>query len=74
MRMPAVLICIIDVCESISIAKALAQRNKYPLNATQVGGVGCGWVACWWVVEWWVWATGSGRGGGAPGGGGGGGG
>lgn len=31
----AVLICFIDICESISIAKALAQKNKYQLNATQ---------------------------------------
>ncbi|PRW44455.1 sulfate transporter isoform B [Chlorella sorokiniana] len=29
------LICFIDICESISIAKALAQKNKYQLNATQ---------------------------------------
>ncbi len=31
----AALICLIDVCESISIAKALAQKNKYELNYTQ---------------------------------------
>ncbi|EFN58438.1 hypothetical protein CHLNCDRAFT_19800, partial [Chlorella variabilis] len=31
----AVLICMIDVCESISIAKALAKVNKYQLNFTQ---------------------------------------
>ncbi|KAL4859014.1 Proton/sulfate cotransporter 2 [Chlorella vulgaris] len=31
----AVLICFIDVCESISIAKALARVNKYQLNYTQ---------------------------------------
>lgn len=31
----AVLICLIDVCESISIARALAQKNKYRLEATQ---------------------------------------
>jgi sulfate transporter 4 len=31
----AALICLIDVCESISIAKALAQKNKYELNFTQ---------------------------------------
>lgn len=31
----AVLICFIDICESISIAKALAQKNKYTLDATQ---------------------------------------
>lgn len=31
----AVLICFIDLCESISIAKALAQKNGYKLNATQ---------------------------------------
>lgn len=31
----AALICLIDICESISIAKALAQKNKYELNYTQ---------------------------------------
>ncbi|KAL6784552.1 SULTR1A [Auxenochlorella protothecoides x Auxenochlorella symbiontica] len=31
----ALIICLVDVCESISIAKALAQRNKYRLNYTQ---------------------------------------
>lgn len=31
----AILICMIDLCESISIAKALAVTNKYQLNATQ---------------------------------------
>ena len=31
----AALICLIDVCESISIAKALAQKNGYELNYTQ---------------------------------------
>lgn len=31
----SILICMIDICESISIAKALAAKNKYQLNATQ---------------------------------------
>ncbi|KDD75929.1 sulfate transporter, partial [Helicosporidium sp. ATCC 50920] len=31
----AVLVALIDLCESISIAKALAQRNGYVLNSTQ---------------------------------------
>ena len=31
----AVLVCLIDVLESISIAKSLAIKNRYPLNATQ---------------------------------------
>ncbi|PRW56212.1 sulfate transporter [Chlorella sorokiniana] len=31
----AFLICMVDICESISIAKALARVNKYQLNATQ---------------------------------------
>ncbi|KAL4548022.1 hypothetical protein Ndes2526B_g07232 [Nannochloris sp. 'desiccata'] len=31
----AVVICLIDMCESMSIAKALASKNKYRLNATQ---------------------------------------
>ena len=31
----AALICLLDVCESISIAKALAQKNGYELNYTQ---------------------------------------
>jgi sulfate transporter 4 len=31
----AVVICLIDMCESMSIAKALAAKNKYRLNATQ---------------------------------------
>ena len=31
----SLLICMIDICESISIAKALASKNKYQLNATQ---------------------------------------
>ncbi|KAI7843852.1 hypothetical protein COHA_002403 [Chlorella ohadii] len=31
----AVLICMVDICESISIAKALARVNKYTLNSTQ---------------------------------------
>ncbi|KAI7843851.1 hypothetical protein COHA_002402 [Chlorella ohadii] len=31
----AVLICMVDICESISIAKALARVNKYQLNSTQ---------------------------------------
>ena len=33
----SLLICIIDICESISIARALAQKNHYQLNPTQVG-------------------------------------
>lgn len=32
----SVLICAIDICESISIARALAQQNHYQLNPTQV--------------------------------------
>ena len=28
----AVVVCLIDVCESISIARALAQKNKYRLQ------------------------------------------
>eukprot|EP00887_Chlorella_sp_A99_P004954 scaffold4.g4954.t1 len=31
----AALVCLIDVCESISIARTLAQKNKYRLQATQ---------------------------------------
>jgi sulfate transporter 4 len=31
----SVVICLIDMCESMSIAKALAQKNKYKLEATQ---------------------------------------
>lgn len=31
----AVLVCLLDVVESTSIARALAQKNKYKLNATQ---------------------------------------
>ena len=31
----AVLICMVDICESISIAKAMARVNKYQLNYTQ---------------------------------------
>lgn len=31
----AAIICLIDICESISIAKALARVNKYRLNYTQ---------------------------------------
>ena len=31
----AVIICLVDVCESISIARALAQQNQYRLNPTQ---------------------------------------
>ena len=31
----ALLICLVDVCESVSIAKALAQRNHYRLDGTQ---------------------------------------
>ncbi|PSC69015.1 sulfate transporter [Micractinium conductrix] len=31
----AVIICLIDICESIAIAKALARVNKYQLNYTQ---------------------------------------
>ena len=31
----AIIICLVDICESISIAKALAQRNKYLLNYNQ---------------------------------------
>jgi sulfate transporter 4 len=39
----AALICIIDIVESISIAKALAAKNKYQLNATQeLQGEGAG--------------------------------
>jgi hypothetical protein len=28
-------VCLIDICESISIARALAQQNQYQLNPTQ---------------------------------------
>jgi len=31
----SVVVCLIDMCESMSIAKALAQKNKYRLHATQ---------------------------------------
>ncbi|GAB4822844.1 hypothetical protein N2152v2_009890 [Parachlorella kessleri] len=31
----AVIVCLVDVCESISIARALAQQNHYRLNPTQ---------------------------------------
>lgn len=31
----SIVICLIDMCESMSIAKALAQKNKYKLEATQ---------------------------------------
>ncbi len=31
----SIIICVIDMCESMSIAKALAQVNKYRLKATQ---------------------------------------
>lgn len=31
----SIIICLIDMCESMSIAKALAQKNKYRLHATQ---------------------------------------
>lgn len=31
----AALICLVDVCESTSIARALARKNKYKLNYTQ---------------------------------------
>jgi sulfate transporter 4 len=31
----SVIICFIDICESVSIAKAMAATNKYQLNATQ---------------------------------------
>eukprot|EP01012_Entosiphon_sulcatum_P019548 TRINITY_DN2444_c0_g1_i1.p1 TRINITY_DN2444_c0_g1~~TRINITY_DN2444_c0_g1_i1.p1 ORF type:complete len:820 (+),score=110.82 TRINITY_DN2444_c0_g1_i1:35-2494(+) len=31
----AILICCIDLCESLSIAKALAQKHRYELHATQ---------------------------------------
>jgi sulfate transporter 4 len=31
----SIVICLIDMCESMSIAKALAQKNKYKLHATQ---------------------------------------
>ena len=31
----SVVVCLIDMCESMSIAKAMATKNKYRLNATQ---------------------------------------
>lgn len=31
----AVIVCLLDICESISIAKSLSRKNKYRLNGTQ---------------------------------------
>lgn len=45
----ALLVCIIDICESISIATALARVNKYPLDGTQElrGASSMDGVICW---------------------------
>lgn len=42
----AVLICLIDAVEACSMAKSLAARNGYEVDATQDlrGGLGCRWV------------------------------